>query len=404
MIKVDHVYTGSLTSTVGPSGTIRRLLKNATKLREEGIDLSVINHGQVYKSWDDESFSSFKPKSMSLKHKFKTRLDVLAKDNKCLSIALMQYYCYNVKRAVKHYLSLNRTPDVVVFHGEHEAYYYLLAGTNTKTACFFHSDSLPMEMNFYYYPKLRGTKFAQKQIDKFQYAVENISRCVFICQKGKDNMNTMFPISSEKSALVINGIDDLNDEQKRISGEIRNKNIDNRIRLVSVGSISLRKGQRLILEALGKLPKEIRRKYFLTIIGEGSDMDFCKKYANENDLNDIVEFTGAIPNVEVYKHLAKNDVFVLMSNNEGLPISIIEAMRSHLAILATNVSGIPELVTNNNGVLVNVSVDELYDVLYHYEKYDWKTMGMASRELFENKFTFERMLSDYVIMVKSLYE
>lgn len=52
----------------------------------------------------------------------------------------------------------------------------------------------------------------------------------------------------------------------------------------------------------------------------------------------------------MYKHLAQADIFVLLSENEGLPISIIEAMRAGLAIISTNVSGIPELVSNDNGL------------------------------------------------------
>ena len=214
-------------------------------------------------------------------------------------------------------------------------------------------------------------------------------------------MNRIFPVSINKSALVVNGIDDLGKEQQIESKRIKAGREDKRIRLVTVGSVSLRKGQRLILEAISKLSLEIRDRYFLEIIGEGPDMEYCKKYVFEYGLTNNVGFVGSIPNIDVYKHLAEDDVFVLMSNNEGLPISIIEAMRSRLAILSTNVSGIPELVTNNNGVLIEVSSEALSKVLCEPDKYDWNSMGVASRELFEKQFTFERMLNDYVKMLKS---
>ena len=403
MLKVDHIYTGSLTSIVGPSGTIRRILKNASHLKEEGIDVSVYNRGRIYKNWEDEEFSSFKPKSMSKKHKFKLYLDVLAKDNKLLSIALMEYTRQERKKAIEQYLHLNRNADVVVFHSDQDAYFYLSSKKRggSKTACFFHSDSLPMEMFYQYYPKLRGSKYAQKQVEKYGFVVNEIDKCVFICQKGKENMNRIFPVSINKSALVVNGIDDLGKEQQIESKRIKAGREDKRIRLVTVGSVSLRKGQRLILEAISKLSLEIRDRYFLEIIGEGPDMEYCKKYVFEYGLTNNVGFVGSIPNIDVYKHLAEDDVFVLMSNNEGLPISIIEAMRSRLAILSTNVSGIPELVTNNNGVLIEVSSEALSKVLCEPDKYDWNSMGVASRELFEKQFTFERMLNDYVKMLKS---
>lgn len=402
MIKVDHVYSGSLTSTVGPSGTIRRILKNSSKLNEDGIDVSVINQGKIYKSWDDKNFSSFMPLSYSRKHKLKMLLDVWAKNNKMLAIALMEYNRYRIKNTIKQYIRLNRTPNIVVFHGDYEAYYYYKLGQRGNTVCFFHSDCLPMEMYYQYYPKLRGTKYAEKQVRDYQYVVEKVDRCVFICKKGKENMNKLFPVSINKSALVVNGIDDFSETQIKELRGISIDRDDNRIKMVSVGSVSIRKGQRIILEALSKLPGNIRNRYYLEIIGEGPDLDNCKQFVVDNGLEDSVAFLGAIPNIEVCKYLAKDDVFVLMSNNEGLPISIIEALRSGLAVLSTNVSGIPELVTNNNGVLVDVSVDSLYNVLLKPDSYDWKKMGLASRELFENHFTFERMLNDYISMIKSL--
>lgn len=402
MKKVDHIYTGSLTSIVGPSGTIRRLLMNSPKLREEGIDISVFNHGVILKSWEDKSFSNFKPKTISKKHKFKLRLDALAKDRKWLSIALMGYGRWGRKKAIEQYLKMNRKPDVLVFHSEQDAFFYLRkANNNVKTACFFHSDSLPMEMFYQYYPKLRGSRYAQKQVEKYGFVVGKIDKCVFICQKGKENMNRIFPVSIDKSALVINGIDDLGKEQQAESKIIKSGRDDKRIRLVTVGSVSLRKGQRLILEALCKLPLELRNRYYLEIIGEGPDMEYCKKIVAEYGMSNTVVFVGSIPNIDVYKYLANDDVFVLMSNNEGLPISIIEALRSGLAILSTNVSGIPELVTNNNGVLVEATANALYEVIVNPDRYDWEGMGKASRELFERQFTFERMLKDYVKMLKS---
>lgn len=403
MIKVDHIYTGSLTSIVGPSGTIRRILKNSSGLKDDGIEVSVFNHGKLYKTWSDEGFSSFKPKVMSKKHKFKLFLDVLAKDSKLLSIALMEYSRYKRKKTVKNYISLNRQADIVVFHSDQDAYFYLASEHKgiSKTACFFHSDSLPMEMFYHYYPKIRGTYYARKMVDKYRYVVENIDKCVFICQKGMDNMNNMFPISKMKSALVINGIDDITNIQNNESIKIAQERTDNRIRLVTVGSVSLRKGQRIILEVLNRLPDIIKNRYHLTIIGEGPDLDYCKTYVENNKMGGIVDFTGSVPNIDVYRYLAMEDVFVLMSKNEGLPISIIEAMRSGLAVLSTNVSGIPELVTNNNGVLVDVTSDALYSVLIKPDKYDWKSMGKSSRSLFESNFTFNRMLRDYVYMLKS---
>ncbi len=94
----------------------------------------------------------------------------------------------------------------------------------------------------------------------------------------------------------------------------------------------------------------------------------------------------------------------LMSNNEGLPISIIEAMRAGLPIISTNISGIPEQVTSfYNGILIKPIVSDLVNVLNDLSKYDWKTMGENSRKRFENEFSLpDQMLKAYCDMLDRL--
>ena len=141
-----------------------------------------------------------------------------------------------------------------------------------------------------------------------------------------------------------------------------------------------------------------------TVADIGTDHGYIPIYLTVNNMEEQVTFTGAVPNHNVYKHLAGADVFVLLSQNEGLPISIIEAMRAGLAIVSTNVSGIPELVAYDNGILIEPSAEAFASVLSNPNTYDWKKMGVNSRLAFENKFTFERMRNDYVQMISSLYE
>ena len=84
-----------------------------------------------------------------------------------------------------------------------------------------------------------------------------------------------------------------------------------------------------------------------------------------------------------------------MSNNEGLPISILEAMRAGLPVISTRVSGIPEEVDERNGILVYPDVNQLVLVLNHLPEHDWDELGKNSRKRFENEFTFEIMRKKY---------
>lgn len=78
-----------------------------------------------------------------------------------------------------------------------------------------------------------------------------------------------------------------------------------------------------------------------------------KKVLLENpELN--IEFHGSIPINERFDFLAKSDILILPTfyESEGIPLSIIEAMRCGNVIIATDFKSIPELVKPENGVLV----------------------------------------------------
>ena len=142
----------------------------------------------------------------------------------------------------------------------------------------------------------------------------------------------------------------------------------------------------------------------LDLIGDGGERPVLEGLVHEYGLDEHVRFWGMVPNVEVYRYLAQNNIYILMSKNEGLPISIIEAMRAGLPIISTNVSGIPELVNEGyNGLLLNPDVKELAELLKKLPNYDWELMGKNSRKRFELEFTFERMEKDFCDMYDSLF-
>ncbi|MGZ5247769.1 MAG: glycosyltransferase, partial [Flavitalea sp.] len=64
------------------------------------------------------------------------------------------------------------------------------------------------------------------------------------------------------------------------------------------------------------------------------------------------------------------DLFLNVSESEGVPVSIMEAMSAGLPVIATNVGGTREIVDGSNGVLVNknISALELSDLLVHFKE------------------------------------
>ena len=93
--------------------------------------------------------------------------------------------------------------------------------------------------------------------------------------------------------------------------------------------------------------------YKLLIGGDG-EIEKVQQYIRDNKLDNVAEYIGWISGEEKTKLLNEVDVFVLPSYNEGLPISILEAMSYNLPIISTKVGGIPEILKNEyNGYLIN---------------------------------------------------
>ena len=92
----------------------------------------------------------------------------------------------------------------------------------------------------------------------------------------------------------------------------------------------------------------------LTMVGPDKDGSLIetKKYAEMN--NASVQFTGKLSKEEWWKVAEEHDVFISTTHFDNTPISVMEAMALGLAVVSTNVGGIPYMLTNNeNAILVD---------------------------------------------------
>lgn len=142
---------------------------------------------------------------------------------------------------------------------------------------------------------------------------------------------------------------------------------DGKVHFLFMGEIGQRKGVFDILRAMSKHRDELLGKIELRIGGNRNE-EQLKKMINDNHLEDMVVFEGWVGGEKKLRLLNWADVFILPSFNEGLPISILEAMSYKMPIISTNVGGIPEVVENGrNGILVRPGNDEeIYRAMKHY--------------------------------------
>lgn len=129
------------------------------------------------------------------------------------------------------------------------------------------------------------------------------------------------------------------------------------VRLLSVGRAVSKKGYFELLNALANLPDKLH--WTFTHIGGGELLPELKKHAEKIGIENCCHWLGAQPQQLVLQHYHHADLFVLNSkiddngDRDGLPNVIVEAQSQSLAVLSTNISGIPELIkSGENGILV----------------------------------------------------
>jgi len=129
------------------------------------------------------------------------------------------------------------------------------------------------------------------------------------------------------------------------------------VELLSVGRAVSKKGYAGLLQALADLPEH--RYWRFTHIGGGTLLKELKQSCVDLGIDARCQWLGSQPQQTVLQHYHQADLFVLNSqiddngDRDGLPNVIVEAQSQALAVLSTNISGIPELIeTEVNGILV----------------------------------------------------
>lgn len=392
MKKIDVVFPAYINASIGPTGTLRRLMANRDYLLSRGYELNVFTLDSISSSTLPSE--SPQPIDFSKGLGLRSKIKDICKSCRLLTVILLRLLAYKESQFIKSYLKKNRNPEVVVFHSAMPCHYYLKhRRANSKVVLFHHSNGLAADMIVKSYPTLKGGAYLKKFVRKYKFANNNVDQNVFISYEGYNNFKAENNVSNMDTMTVFhNGIDDMPILDVA-------KVTDKKYNLCTTGTVCERKGQYLILEAMARLDVSKRKDFHLSIYGNGPDLANLQQYAKEHGLEDSVSLYGYVPNKEIHEKLSANNIYVLMSNNEGLPISIIEAMRAGLGIISTRISGIPEQVDERNGVLIEPNSEQLYEILNNMDQLDWESLGVASRRRFDEEFTFKQMISSYCDML-----
>lgn len=124
------------------------------------------------------------------------------------------------------------------------------------------------------------------------------------------------------------------------------------IRILNVGRLVWQKGQLFLIEAAKRL-KDRGVDFRLDIIGEGELREELEASILRYGLNQHIILHGALAHEEVFQKMQSADIFAFSSVSEGFGMVLLEAMASGLAIVASDINGVSEIIINGeSGVLV----------------------------------------------------
>jgi glycosyltransferase involved in cell wall biosynthesis len=221
--------------------------------------------------------------------------------------------------------------------------------------------------------KLFYQKAGQRKKKKIKQFINNTD-CIICLSKSWE-----YFFRKEFSPKRIEIIPNIISEPKIFEKEEKTSNL--LLSFLFLGFVDKRKGIWLLLETLKDHKHDIENKAVFKIGGNGETQKL-QKLIKEYGLTDIVEFVGWVSGDKKQYLLANADVYLLPSYNEGLPISILEAMSYSLPILSTNVGGIPEIVSDDNGIIIEPgNKKQLWESIQFFINADkklLKQMGEAS--------------------------
>ena len=144
-----------------------------------------------------------------------------------------------------------------------------------------------------------------------------------------------------------------------------------------------------------KSSKDFSQNIKMILAGDG-EIEKVKDIVKQENLEEIIEVKGWVDSKEKEILLKKADIYILPSYDEGMPMSILEAMSYSLPVVTTEVGGIPEIVKDNeNGILIKPGdiegLKESILKLVNDEKIR-KDLGSRARDTIKEKFNIENQI------------
>lgn len=319
------------------------------------------------------------------------------------SIILLPFFVFDIMRMLYGLLNLAKSRKVDIIHGHlpDSSMLAVLMGVILKkpSVITIHSSNImPFNRQAPFRNRLRTS------VIRFAFRKANVLIAVGDdVRKGqKKLLGNDIPITT-----IFNSIDYEKFAKQRNGGEIRKKMSIPQESLVitCVGRLVVMKGHSYLLKAVAQLKKKFP-SICLLLVGDGPLLPDLREEIERMGLDGVVRLLGR--RSDIPEILAASDLFVLPSFHEGIPLVVLEAMASQKPVVATNVQGTREIVSNGvDGFLVepknHIPLAERIDKLLSNPDLSSK-MGQKGREKVERYFRLGKMVEKVEDIYKKLLE
>lgn len=166
---------------------------------------------------------------------------------------------------------------------------------------------------------------------------------------------------------------------------------------VHVSSLTYQKNIEGILQALAS-PGTQTIPWRLLIVGPFKQHQY--EFSKALGLGDKTVWLGEMPYCQVAYYVRKASAMIMFSRFENLPCTLIEALLCGLPVIATSVGGIPEIVNESNGLLIeSENITQLNkairSLITNYSNYDRGAIAAGAKELFSYTKVAQQFVREY---------
>jgi|WetSurMetagenome_2_1015567.scaffolds.fasta_scaffold02902_7 colanic acid/amylovoran biosynthesis glycosyltransferase len=226
------------------------------------------------------------------------------------------------------------------------------------------------------------------------HQLKRINKAIVISETGKKYIEDHYPFLNGRIVISRIGTKDYG------LNPYTNSDI---IRIVSCSNLVAVKRVGLIAETLESIKRRVEWIHF----GDGPLRNQIEKLLIKLPENITIMFKGAVKHSELMNYYCTTsvDLFINVSSSEGVPVSVMEALSFGIPVIATNVGGTKEIVSEKTGLLIekDFSTSDLATKIEELaNRSDFIELRRTARKEWENKSMADKVFPEFISQILSV--